>query len=67
MFVVNDNEDVDSAGGGQHWSLLVYYRYFAFFSTVLSESSSPSSLQISFNVLFIGVLINLSTTIPWVE
>ena len=67
MFVVNDNEDVDSAGGGQHWSLLVYYRYIGVSFTLLSESSSPSSLQISFNVLFIGVLINLSTMIPWVE
>lgn len=26
IFAINDNDDVDAAGGGHHWSLLVYYR-----------------------------------------
>eukprot|EP00955_Chlamydomonas_euryale_P111693 366083-Chlamydomonas_euryale.AAC.19 len=42
MFAVNDNTDVEAAGGGSHWTLLLYSRSASSFRHYDSQSNRSS-------------------------
>jgi hypothetical protein len=57
LFAVNDNTDLEAAGGGSHWSLLVY---FGGVDTFRHYDSSPGrgSRYIN-NILTLGTIVTL--------